>query len=464
MSRATRGLAPALLAFALTAACAAGGCGSQVSPGVVTVLGSWTGAEEDAFKAMVSGSGINVDYTGTRDADAVLASDLKNGHPPDLAVLATPGELDQYARDGLLKPVNAALKSAGLDGEYGPGWRKLMQAAGPSGVGYYAIIVKAALKSVIWYDPRKFTARDLALLTSPHLTWAQLTGLTARLGAGGTPPWCMGLKDSSSSGWPGTDWIEDILLHQSGPRAYRQWVAGALAWNSEAVVRAWQAFGKIAGQVHGGAYTELRTGFGQAGQPMFTSPPGCYLDHEGSFITGFYTRDPLGSPRSPARPKPGTDFSFVPFPALTAAGQGTEEVAGDLLGMFRDTPAARELIAYLTTRKAQEAWISQPDSGAISVNQQVPLRDYADPVSRALARNLTRATNVQFDASDSMPQMMQNGFLRAVLEYLDAPSQLNVILRGLDRVREAAHCPDVTPSQERTSRGPCPGGTGPPAH
>jgi alpha-glucoside transport system substrate-binding protein len=447
VTRTSRGLTPALLAFTLITATAAGGCGSPAPASTVTVLGSWTGAEQDGFLAMVSGfeqkTGIRVVYTGTRDADAVLASDLKDGNPPDLAVLATPGELDQYAKDGMLKPVDAALKSAGLGSEYGPGWRKLMQAPGPSGAThYYAIIVKAALKSVIWYDPRKLPARDLAPLTAPHLTWAQLTRLTASLAAGGTPPWCVGLEDSSSSGWPGTDWIEDILLHQSGPQAYDQWIAGTLPWTSEPVVRAWQTFGEIAdtpGQVHGGTRTALLTNYGQAGQPMFASPPECYLDHEGSFITGFYTQDTLGSPGSKAHPQPGTDFRFVPFPPLTAAGQGTEEVAGDLLGMFHDTPAARELIAYLTTPPAQEAWISQPDSGAISVNQLVPFRDYPDPVSRTLAKDLTSATDVHFDASDSMPQMMQSAFLGAVLEYLDAPSQLNVILHGLDQVRKAAY-------------------------
>jgi alpha-glucoside transport system substrate-binding protein len=172
---------------------------------------------------------------------------------------------------------------------------------------------------------------------------------------------------------------------------------------------------------------------------MFGSPPGCYLDHEGSFITGFYTQDWLGSPGSGARPQPGTDFRFVPFPELTAAGQGTEEVAGDLLGMFHDTPAARKLIGYLTTPQAQQAWISRPGSGAISVNRLVPLSDYPDVVSRDLAENLTRATDVRFDASDSMPQAMQNAFYGAVLEYLDSPGQLKAILRGLDQVRKAAY-------------------------
>jgi alpha-glucoside transport system substrate-binding protein len=438
----------ALLALMLAVAgCALCGCGSPAAGGVVTVLGSWTGAEQAGFLAMVRGFeqkyGIQVDYTGTRDASAVLASDLKDGDPPDLAVLATPGQLRQYAAAGSLLPIDSALGSARLAGQYGPGWLKLMQAQGPSGAThYYSIIVKAALKSVIWYDPRKLTAGDLARLTSPHLSWAQLTALAHGLAAGGTAPWCMGLEDSASSGWPGTDWIEDILLHQSGPQAYDSWVAGTLPWESPQVVRAWQAFGQIAnaqGEVRGGTRAELLTSYGQAGQPMFASPPGCYLDHEGSFITGFYTQDWLGSPGSGAHPRAGTDFSFIPFPALTAAGQGTEEVAGDLLGMFRDTRAARELIGYLTTPQAQEAWIRLPGSGAISVNRLVPLADYPDPVSRDLAENLVHAADVRFDASDSMPQVMQDAFYGAVLEYLDSPGQLGVILRGLDQVRKAAY-------------------------
>ena len=171
---------------------------------------------------------------------------------------------------------------------------------------------------------------------------------------------------------------------------------------------------------------------------MFTRPPGCYLDHEASFITAFYTQDRLGGSRH-AHPRPRTDFDFIPFPPLSPAGRGSAEVAGDLLGMFRGTAAARKLIGYLTTPAAQEAWIRRPGSGAISVNRLVPLRDYPDPVSRELARNLLGAASVRFDASDSMPQIMENAFNNAVLEYLDDPGQLNVILGGLDQVRQAAY-------------------------
>ena len=118
------------------------------------------------------------------------------------------------------------------------------------------------------------------------------------------------------------------------------WQARCRGRQHRSVVRAWQTFGQAAGTsglVHGGTASELVTNYGQAGQPMFTEPPGCYLDHEASFITCFYTQDKLGS-HPGAHPRPKLDFNFIPFPPLTSACWGTAEVAGDLLGMFRNTP------------------------------------------------------------------------------------------------------------------------------
>jgi alpha-glucoside transport system substrate-binding protein len=439
-----RGLGLGLALTCVVAACASPAGAAGGGEPVVTVLGSWTGDEQAGFEAMLRGFekkyGIQVDYTGTRDADAVLTSDLKDGNPPDLAVLATPGELRAYAEAGTLVPIGSALKPAAMARQYDPGWRALMQAAGPDGgQRYYAIIVKAALKSVIWYDPRQFPARELSALRSPALTWAQLTQLAASLKGGAAAPWCLGLEDSSNSGWPGTDWIEDLLLHQSGPQVYDAWASGALPWTSAPVRSAWQEFGRVAGApglVSGGTRAELLTNYGQAGQSLFGSPAGCYLDHEGSFITGFYTQDRLSSG---ARPQPGRDFNFISFPALAPAGQSSEEVAGDLLGMFRGSAAARQLIGYLTTPAAQEAWIRRPGSGAISANRLVPLSAYPDPVSRALAANLTRVTSVRFDASDLMSPAMESAFNNAVLEYLDSPGQLSQILQSLDQVRKPAY-------------------------
>lgn len=447
-----RRAAPVLGVFVLIFALGLAGCGHQ--PGgetVVTVLGPWTGSERAGFLAMMRGfernTGIQVDYTGTRDADAVLASDLKNDDLPDLAILATRGELSQLAAAGSLVPLGGALDLKTMARQYGPGWLRLMQATGPAGQRhYYAVIIKATLKSLIWYDPASFPATDLRPLSSPALTWAKLESLTNSLSAAGKTPWCAGMADGSRSGWPGTDWIEDIVLHQSGPAVYDRWAAGALPWTSAPIVRAWRMFGRVAasaGAVHGGTEAELATSYGVAARPMFEYPPGCYLDHEGSFIVGFYPADLPNAPETaygrPARPRPGADFRFISFPPITAASRGADEVSADLAGMFHDTPAARKLVAYLTTPQAQRAWISRPGSGALTVNQQVPLSAYPDGVSRALAKILIHATSIHFDASNSMPQIMEDAFDNAVLQYLDNPARLGVILRGLDQIRLAAY-------------------------
>jgi alpha-glucoside transport system substrate-binding protein len=436
-------IARAGLVLLLLCGLAAVSCGGPGDAGSVSVLGPWTGQEESGFRAMFAGfekaTGIHVDYTGTRDADSVLASEVHNGNPPDVAVLATPGELRQYAATGVLRPLDDALKSSRVATEYGPGVGELTTVPGPSGERHpYAIIVKAALKSLIWYDPRKLPPAAGAKLTAPGLTWNELSAITGAISAGGGRPWCMGMEDTANSGWPGTDWVEDILLHQSGPEVYDQWVAGSLPWSSGPVRRAWQAFGSVVAGA-GGVSPILLTNFGRAGTPMFATPPGCFLDHQASFITTFYGQAPAAGN---APPRPGADFDFVPFPdagAGKAADPPAKEIAADLLGMFQDTPAARKLIAYLTTPAAQQAWIRRPASGAISMNRSVLPGAYPDAISQKIARTLTDAGTVRFDASDSMPHTMAAAFAHAVLDYVANPGRLDAILSALDKVRQAAH-------------------------
>jgi alpha-glucoside transport system substrate-binding protein len=372
---------------------------------------------------------IHVVYLNTRDAGADLANDIQNGNPPDLAVLPNPGAMRQYALKGYLYPIDGALNLQTMNSQYSPYWRQLMQASGPSGTAYYAVVVKAALKSVIWYDPNQLSAPYRDVLTSGTLTWDQLMSLTEHLGP---TPWCIGLADGSSSGWPGTDWIEDIVLHQSGLQVYDEWWKGQLPWTSAEIKEAWQAFGQVAAK---GTPSELTTSYQTVGQSLFTNPPGCYLDHEGP-------QETLSSSNS-SGPQPGAGFNFIPFPSLTPTDSNNLEVGGDLLGMTNPTPAAEKFVAYLTTPQAQEAWISLYGSGAISVNEAVPLDDYPDPASRHIAQILRQSANVRFDASDSMPSTMSSAFESAVLQYIDNPRQLPAILVGLDQVQRAAYPQDA---------------------
>jgi ABC-type glycerol-3-phosphate transport system substrate-binding protein len=115
-----------LFTLMLVAASALCGCTSQPTAETVTVLGSWTGNEQGGFLAMVRGFeqkyGIRVDYTGTRDASAVLASDLKDGNPPDLAEnLTRAADVRFDASDSMPQAMENAFYSAVLEYLDSPG-------------------------------------------------------------------------------------------------------------------------------------------------------------------------------------------------------------------------------------------------------------------------------------------------------------------------------------------------------
>jgi len=404
------------------------GAGACATAGTrtVTVLAVWTGNEETDFrtvlKAFTDSTGIEVDYEGTRALDQVLASDLQRGTPPDVAMLPSPGKLATYARAGKLKPLDALLGDQ-ISRAYGPQWLNL-EKAGTSRL--YAVAVKADLKSAVWYGT--------AALPGPKpATWNDLVALSTGLAADGHTPWCLGMGDPPTSGWPGTDWIEDILLHTAGPDAYRRWAAGQLPWTSPQVRQAWADWGELVtapGAVRGGTPAALLTAFGDAGRPLFARPPGCLLEHQASFAMGGY----LGMKRADGTtPRPGTDFAFFPFP-----GPPVSEVSADFAGMLDDTPEAEALMKFLASDQAQRIWPAIHRGSVFSADRNVT-GVYDDPVSVQVAATLTApGRQVCLDASDLMPATMNGAFVQAVNEYLTQPAQLDTLLTDLDKVRLGA--------------------------
>jgi alpha-glucoside transport system substrate-binding protein len=111
--------------------------------------------------------------------------------------------------------------------------------------------------------------------------------------------------------------------------------------------------------------------------------------------------------------------------------------AGDLFGMFNDTPQARSLMNYLTTAEAQQIWVEI--GGALSPNDSVDLEAYPDDISRKSAEALVNAETVVFDASDLMPTDMNEAFWSAILDYVQNPDNLDSILEELDSVQQRAY-------------------------
>ena len=80
----------------------------------------------------------------------------------------------------------------------------------------YGVFIKAAVKGLIWYNPkvarlRRQPARDLGRPADAR---------RRRTRARPRPTWCLGIESGAASGWPATDWIEDLVLRQAGPDVY----------------------------------------------------------------------------------------------------------------------------------------------------------------------------------------------------------------------------------------------------
>jgi alpha-glucoside transport system substrate-binding protein len=264
-------------------------------------------------------------------------------------------------------------------------------------------------------------------------TWDQLMQTSTKLADQGKTPWAVGLESGAASGWPGTDWLENIFLRLYGPEKYKSWYEGKLAWTSPEMKKTWETWGQIVANpkmIYGGKQYVLSTNFGQAEAPLFTNPPEAYFHMQASFLQGFIAK------QFPSL-KAGEDYDFFGFPAIDPKYSKSLEAGGDLVGMFNDTPQARAFINYLTTPQAQSYWTS--GSGALSANRKVSMVFYPDVLSKTAARILQDAQIVVFDASDMMPNQMNNQFWSQILNYVQDPSKLDSILQSLDKTRQQSY-------------------------
>jgi alpha-glucoside transport system substrate-binding protein len=397
--------------------------------GTVSVLGTWGGAELDSFRAMVKPfedrTGVHVEFQGTRDLSAVLQTRVQGGNPPDVAGLPNPGALPSLVRSHALKPLGHVLDTARLGREYQATWLDIGRVGGEP----YAIVVKTALKGLVWYDPKVLSAEHV----TPPPTWAGMLALTDRLAGRGKTAWCLGLGSGAASGWPATDWIDMLLLRAAGPAAHDAWVQHKTAWDAPSVRAAWEQFGRIATNpkdVYGGPQGVLATDFNEAPFPMFASPPRCLFHLQATFIQDFIQKQFSWV-------RPGADLAFYPMPRIAPQYADVAQVAGDVFGMFHDTPQARALMRYLVTAEAQTIWVKR--GGALSPNKGVPLDAYPDVLSRRAAELLVRAPAARFGAGDMMPPAVTAAFYKGALDYVAHPDHLQDILKHLEAVARDAY-------------------------
>lgn len=371
----------------------------------VTLLANWTGDDERNLRQAVIEPferkyHVHVDYQGSSAESQVLGADVEAGTPPDVVVLTGPGELADYAGQKQLQPLDGLIPRE----DFGASW------ATPLADGHvYWFPLKADLKSIVWYPAGTSEAERRRARDDP----AQ---------------WCVGMGSGATSGWPGTDWIEDILLQQHGPGVYQSWAGGRLSWRSPQVRRAWTTWGRLMGAGTSSSLLRrtLQTGYAEASAPVTATPRGCTLEHQASFIR---TQSTAWS-QVDGRYAPSSDL----IPGSTA--DDSWEVSGDLVALLHTTPQARQLIRYLSSPTAQRAWATA--ESAFSVDTRAQPTTTGPTWHHTLATTLLSPSATHcFDASDAMPPTIRDAFAEAAIDYLAHPGHLDSLLTTLETLRQA---------------------------
>ena len=385
--------------------------------GSISILATWTGSEEESFRAMiqpwVDATGVQVNYQGTRDMGTILSQAIQAGGAglPDVAGVPGPGEAAEWASAGALKE----LSFINLD-EY-----RASSSLADLGIvdgKLYGIFTKAAVKGLIWYNTANYDG------TVPA-TYADLEAIDPGEGS----LWCNAWESGGDSGWPGTDWIEDFVIRQSGPDVYDSWVAGETKWTDPAIRSAFEAMVNVIGQSAGGGTYINATNFFNVGDGLFADPPTCKFVHQASFISADGFVKVSGATTD--------QFDFFVMPGINSEFAGAITGGGDEFGMFNDTPQARSLIQYLITPEAQAIWAGR--GGFIAANKNVPSSAYKDESDRKAGEAVANATVFRFDGGDNMPGAMKAAFFDAMVQLASNPGDLDSILAELDSVQEQAY-------------------------
>ncbi len=383
----------------------------------LTIFGPWRGDDQVLVESMLAyfeaATGADVVYSSSESYEQQIVIDLEGGSPANISVLPQPGLIGNLAAQGFITPLPEGTE-AWMNDNYaaGPSWVKLGTYAGPDGANhFYAFPYKADVKSLVWYSPENFEDAGYEVPT----TMEELKALTDQIVADGGTPWCIGLGSGGATGWPATDWVEDMMLRTATPEQYDAWVNHTLPFSDPIVVNAINEFGNFArndAYVSGGAGAVATTDFRDSPKGLFASPPQCYMHRQASFIPAFF----------PEGTVVGEDADFFYFPAYAEGDLGTPVLgAGTLAFITKDSPAAQAFIAWLQTPIAHEVWMAQ--KGFLTPMKGVNTELFGDPTLGKMNEILLNATTFRFDGSDLMPGAVGAGsFWTGMVDYAGGKS------------------------------------------
>jgi alpha-glucoside transport system substrate-binding protein len=340
----------------------------------------------------------------------------------EVAAVPQPGAMKDLAEAGQI----VSMESLGVDIDLlNEALTPELVAAGEYNGEHWGIPTNINLKSMVWYPKAAF---DAAGYQVPE-TFDDLIALSDEIVADDGTPWCVGFESAGATGWPATDWMEDIMLRTAGPDVYDQWWRHEISFTDEPVRNAAELFGDIMfteGYVLGGADQTDSLAFAEAPLPMFNDPPGCWLHRQASFINAEF----------PPEAEAGVDYDWFPFPPIDQEGI----LYGGELTVVGTAGARAEVADFLERFIAQDVQCEMGSvvaSSRISPNVDVGPDCYANEGLVEAAGILNEAISSgtgRFDASDLMPAAVGSGtFWTGMIDYMNGgPESLDTVLEDIE--------------------------------
>lgn len=379
---------------------------------VITIMSPWSGNDRDNANNVIAyfeaATGAQVELSGSESFEQQIMIDVRAGSPPNIAAFPQPGLAAEMAAAGFLSPL----------GEDSSNWVKENYAAGESWVDlgtyknkqgkeeFFGFFYKIDVKSLVWYVPENFEDAGYEV---PE-TMEELKELTKQIAEDGDTPWCIGIASGGATGWPATDWVEDMMLRTQTPEDYDKWVTNELSFTDPKVIQAIEEFGWFVLNddfVDGGARSVGASDFRESVKGLFSSPARCYLHRQASFIPVFFPDDVVV----------GEDADFFYLPAYQSKDLGKPVLgSGNLWAITNDSKGTRAFIDFLKTPIAHEIWMAQ--DGFLTPYREANTDTYADDTSRGMGEILLNATTFRFDGSDLMPgQIGAGAFWTGMVDY-----------------------------------------------
>ncbi|MGB7860794.1 MAG: ABC transporter substrate-binding protein [Acidimicrobiia bacterium] len=354
-------------------------------------------------------TGITVNFQPTPDYETALQVAVDGGNAPDLAQIAQPGKMHQYADAGSLVALSDWINTEQMEADMVPAFYAL----GSYNDTLYGVYYKADVKSIVWYPIAAFEEQGYEVPT----TWEELIALSDQIVADGNgSPWCISIESQEADGWVATDWMEDIMLRTASPETYQAWIDHTIPFNDPEVLEAADYMADIwftPDYAYGGNTYINQTWIGETQDPMFAEEgPQCWMQKQAAWIGGFWGENRDAIADDPALPMeewpnvPGEDVGFFYFPQIEAEFGTPVLGAADMFVMYNDRPEVRALMEWLATADSTKGWIER--GGFLSVLNTVPSDWYVYP-NNQLSELVANATTLGFDASDSMPAEVGNG-------------------------------------------------------